>query len=184
MIAYRPDMAVYAYGLNDSRCGHDLDSFMRAYTLIVSKTRESLPEALVVLVGPYWNLQYDAEAWAKPEYKGRFGKFGLPGDELVLAYNQSISELASETDSLFVDLYRLLEGASWLLTADACHFSDIGQRIIGLTVFCQVAASCSFLSHKSRRMEEELGSGTWNTGGTEALPQVIQTWRQVDHWRR
>ena len=30
MIGYGPDMAVYAYGLNDSRCGHDEDSFMRA----------------------------------------------------------------------------------------------------------------------------------------------------------
>lgn len=184
MISYRPDMAVYAYGLNDSRCGHAVESFIRAYREIVSKTRESLPNALVVLVGPYWNLQYDARAWANPMYKGRFGKFGLPGDELVLAYNSAIAQLASETGSLFVDVYRVLEGASWLLTTDGCHFNDIGQRIIGLTVLCQVAAHCSFLSHRSRRMEEEMGMGTWNTGGTEALPQVIQTWRRLDRWKQ
>jgi hypothetical protein len=30
--------------------------------------------------------------------------------------------------------------------------------MIGLTVFCQVAAHCSFLARKSRRIEEELHS--------------------------
>src|SRR5512137_1337292 len=31
MIAYVPDMAVFAYGLNDSRCGQTVDRFMAAY---------------------------------------------------------------------------------------------------------------------------------------------------------
>ena len=66
MIEYRPDMAVYAYGLNDSRCGHVLESFIADYETIVSHTRRTLPDALIVLVGPYWNIQYDAEEWAKP----------------------------------------------------------------------------------------------------------------------
>ncbi|MBI5724455.1 MAG: SGNH/GDSL hydrolase family protein [Planctomycetes bacterium] len=185
MIACRPDMAVFAYGLNDSRCGHALESFIRAYGVIVSKTRESIPDALVVLVGPYWNLLYDAKTWARPEYANfRSGKFGRSGDDLVLAYNQAIAQLASETRSLFVDVYRVLEGAPWLLTADTCHFNDMGQRIIGLTVFCEVAAHCSFLSHKSRRIEEQLNSSIWNTGGTGALPHVIQTWRKADQWKK
>ena len=180
MIAYRPDMAVYAYGLNDSRCGHAVDSFMKAYRTIVSTTRRALPEALIVLVGPYWNLQYDAPTWRDPKYRGRFGKFDRPGDELVLAYNQAISDLAAEAGAIFVDVYRMLEGATWLLNKDACHFNDVGQRIIGLTVFCEVAATCSFLSGKSKRMEESLGLAVPNTGGTEALPHVIQTWREAD----
>ena len=184
MIGYGPDMAVYAYGLNDSRCGHNVDSFMRAYTTIVSTTRKSLPDALVVLVGPYWNLQYDANTWARAEYKDRFGRFGRPGDDLVLAYNEAISRLASETGSLFVDVYRILEGAPWLLTADACHFNDTGQRIIGLVVFCEIATRCSFLSHMSHRMEDELNSSIRTTGGTGALPRVVQTWRQVDGWKK
>ena len=33
-IDYRPDMAVYAYGLNDSRCGHALESFIEDYEKI------------------------------------------------------------------------------------------------------------------------------------------------------
>ena len=183
MIGYRPDMAVYAYGLNDSRCGHSEASFMKAYSRIVSATRKSLPDSLIVLVGPYWNLQYDSDTWADPQNRVGFGKFGLPGDDLVLAYNEAISRLAKETGSLFVNAYRALEGASWLLTADACHFSDIGQRIIGLLAFCEIATRCSFLTHTSRRMEQELGTGIRTTGGTNALPEVIQAWRQPDTWK-
>ena len=183
MIAYGPDMAVYAYGLNDSRCGHSLESFIGAYRQIVSATRQSLPQALVVLVGPYWNLQYDTEAWEALGDGGRFGAFGRPGDDLVLAYNAAIAQLASEQGALFVDVYHLLEGSTWLLTADACHFNDIGQRVIGLTVFCQIAANCSFLSRKSKRMEREVRGSIHNTGGTGALTHVIKTWRQADTWR-
>ena len=184
MLAYNPDMAVYAYGLNDSRCGHTLESFMHTYRIIVSKTREKLPGVLVVLVGPYWNLQYDAEAWAKGKFKDRKSRFDLPGDELVSAYNRSIEELASDVGAVFTDVYHVLEGATWLLTSDACHFNDIGQRVIGLAVFCRLAARCSFLSRTSRKMEMELKSGITNTGGTNALPHVIQTWRKVDNWKK
>lgn len=184
MIAYNPDMAVYAYGLNDSRCGHDVASFMAAYRTIVSTTREKLPDALVVLIGPYWNLQYDSETWARPEYQSWTGKFDRPGDDIVLAYNKAIAELALETGCLFINVYRTLEGASWLLTSDACHFNDIGQRIIGLVAFCEIATHCSFLSYSSRRAASELNSAFWNTGGTDALPHVVQTWRQADTWSR
>ena len=86
MLAYAPDMAVYAYGLNDSRCGHAVESFMTAYRTIVGRTREALPDALIVLVGPYWNLQYDAETWGTPKYRNWiFGKFDRAGDDLVTA---------------------------------------------------------------------------------------------------
>jgi hypothetical protein len=136
----------------------------------------------MVLVGPYWNLQYDAPTWADPIYEGRFGKFNLPGDELVRAYNLEIAQLAAEFDTLFVDVYAMLEGASWLLNDDGCHFNDVGQAIIGMKVFCEVAAHCSFAAARSQAMEEQLRLTIWNTGGTEALPHVISTWRAVQSW--
>ena len=110
MIGYAPDLAVYAYGLNDSRCGHDLDSFMKSYAQIVETTKAQCPQALIVLVGPYWNLQYDAATWAIPANQKRFKKFSVPGDELVLSYNRSIADLAQDTGALFVDVYSVLEG--------------------------------------------------------------------------
>lgn len=184
MIGYQPDLAMYAYGLNDSRCGHPLGSFMRTYREIVVDTIKKLRDALVVLVGPYWNLQYDAQTWADPKYRGWFGKFNLPGDALVTSYNQAIATMARETGALFVDTYSLLEGATWLLSSDACHFNDVGQSMIGMKVFLDVAARCSFLSLKSKRMEEELNLSIQTTGGTDCLPYVIDSWRKVDTWKK
>ncbi len=135
-------------------------------------------------MGPYWNLQYDAATWSDPKYADWFGKFNKPGDELVLAYNAAIEQMAAELGALFVDVYHILEGATWLLTADACHFNDVGQYIIGLTVFSRVAAQCSFLSRSSRRMEKELATGIRNTGGTSALPHVIEAWRKPARWSK
>lgn len=187
MISYRPDLAVYAYGLNDSRCGHPLNSFMQAYREIVVNTIKKLPDALTVLVGPYWNVQYNAQTWADPKYtkiRAAFGDFNLPGDALVTSYNKAIAKMASETGALFVDVYSLLEGAMWLLTADTCHFNDVGQSLIGMKAFLEIAARCSFLSLKSKRMEEELNLSIGNTGGTQALPHVIDSWRKVDRWKK
>ena len=184
MIAYRPDLAIFAYGLNDSRCGHDPKSFMRAYQEIVSTTQHECPNALIMLVGPYWNPQYDAEHWQKQHKPGKFGKFGRPGDDIVTAYNDAIADFAGEIGALYVDVYRMLEGATWLVTQDDCHFNDLGQRLIGMTVFSQLAQHCSFLAKTSDQMEHELASSIRNTGGTNALPHVIDTWRRVDPWSK
>ena len=78
--------------------------------------------------------------------------------------------------------YKILEGASWLVTKDDCHFNDVGQRLIGMTVFSQIAQHCSFIAHASNEMERELNSSVRNTGGTNALPHVIDTWRKPDAW--
>ena len=184
MISYEPDLAVYVYGLNDARCGHSLNSFMRAYREIVVSTIKKLPDALVVLVGPSWTLQFDAQTWADPKYRGVFGKFNLPGDALVTSYNEAIATMARETGALFIDVYSLLEGATWLLNADGCHINDVGQAMIGMKVFLETAARCSFLSLKSKRMEEELHLSIHNTGGTDALPYVIESWRKTDTWKK
>lgn len=177
MISYNPDLAVFAYGLNDSRCGHSTESFMKAYRTIVLETRARCPDALILLAGPYWNPQYDPEAWEALEHQPDFHAFGRKGDDLVTAYNQAISDLAEEVGAVFVDLYSMLKGASWLIGHDACHFMDVGQRVIGMRIFCELAANCSFLSHSSKQMETELQASVQNTGGTNALPHVITTWR-------
>ena len=183
MISYKPDLAIFAYGLNDSRCGHKPDSFMKAYREIVETTQKECPGALIVLVGPYWNPQYDAEHWQNSNKSGKFGKFGRPGDDIVTSYNEEIRLLAEELGILFVDLYTVLEGSTWLITADDCHFNDLGQRLIGMTIFSQLAQHCSFLAHSSHAMEEQLTSSVYNTGGTNAMPHVINTWRRDDLWK-
>ena len=183
MVSYKPDMVVYAYGLNDSRCGHSLESFIKSYEYIVKKTREELPNALIVLVGPYWNPQYDSLAWVNRQPQ-RKGDFWLPGDGIVEGYNKAISTLADKYNALFVDVYNVLRGSPWLVTADDCHFNDMGQSVIGQKVFIELATHCSFLSNKSRKAEKELKSSIRTTGGTQALPHVINSWRSVEKWKQ
>ncbi|MCX6358344.1 MAG: GDSL-type esterase/lipase family protein [Armatimonadetes bacterium] len=180
MISYQPDLAIYAYGLNDSRCGHALDSFIADYGTIIARTRERLPDALLVLVGPYWNTQYEADEWTRHEYdavRQGFGAFAVGGSDLVLSYNKSIADLAARHGALFVDVYSVTERASWLLNGDQCHFNDVGQWLIGQTVFGAIAANCSFVGRKSAHAAAEAGLTIHTTGGTNALPDVIEAWR-------
>jgi lysophospholipase L1-like esterase len=181
VIAAQPDLAIFAYGLNDARGGTPVETFTRDYRTIVTTTQSALPAALIVLVGPYWNPQFDRELWADSRYDERrrsFGKFARSGDDLVLAYNEALRRLAQETGALYVDLYPKLEGSLWLIHEDACHYTDVGQAVIGMEVFAQMAESCSFLSVKSRGAYADGGFGIWDTGGTNAMPSVIDTWRR------
>jgi hypothetical protein len=181
MIDHRPDLAIYAYGLNDSRCGHETRSFVTSYEQIVRDTRAALSGALIVLVGPYWNPQFDAALWRDhrfDEARSESGKFARPGDDLVLEYNTAIAKLAIKHGCLFVDLYGLLHGAEWLIHSDACHYSDVGQALIGLHVFTQLAVNASFLSIKSQQAFQDGGFSVDDTGGTNAMPSAIMTWRR------
>jgi lysophospholipase L1-like esterase len=184
MISYKPDLAVYAYGLNDSRCGHDVKSFIKDYEEIISETRKHLKESLIVLVGPYWNLQYDEELWRKKKKKIDFGKFSNFGDKLVKIYNLEISKLAKRCNAIFVNIYEFLEGAYWLLSDDACHFHDTGQYIIGQIIFITIATNSSFLSKDSIMNARKAGFTIYNTGGTNALPNSINKWRKIDEWKK
>lgn len=184
MISYKPDLALYAFGLNDSRCGHSTKSFVNAYRKILVKTRQSLPDALIVIVGPYWNVQYNVKAWADPEYRRDFGAFDKSGDELVLSYNAELPKLAREINGIFVDVYSILENAIWLLTDDSCHFNDVGHTIIGQAIFNQVASQCSFVSARCQRFEKETKIQITTTGGTNALPNAINKWRPVNQWKQ
>lgn len=149
VVSHNPDMVIYAYGLNDSRCGHPVDSFLAAYETVIRETREALPDALLVLVSAYWNLQYDAETWSAPEFENFYpDKANEGGDELVCSYNEGVRTLADRYDGIFVHVYSLLEGATWLLNKDHCHFNEIGSTIIGHAVLGAVASRCSFLANK------------------------------------
>jgi hypothetical protein len=188
MIAHGPDLAIYAYGLNDSLAGHEAASFLRDYETIVSETRRQLPDALIVLVGPYWNPPHDLELWSEHRYdeareRRRLHGWGAYGDDLVTAYNEGIRNIALESESLFVDIFSLCRGAHWLIHADACHFTDVGQATIGMAVFTSLAVNCSFLSVKSTAAYRDGGFLVRDTGGTNALPQVVATWRYFEEAR-
>lgn len=194
VVAHEPDLAVYAYGLNDALWGYEAPAFLRDYEEIVGETRRRLPDALIVLVGPYWSPPFDLDLWREPQYDAKREERKMyaaadGGDELVTAYNDGIRELAERHDCLFVDAYELLRGATWLISDDACHFSDVGHATIGMAVSASLAVNCSFLAEKSTRAARDGGFSARDTGGTSALPAAVSTWRYYseseppEHWR-
>jgi lysophospholipase L1-like esterase len=178
IIDHDPDMTIIAYGLNDSRCGNPVISFMKDLETIVMDVKKNT-NSLIVLASPYWNTQYNIELWNnlenKPEWvNGRYKIFAKPGRDLVWSYVTEIRKLASKYDCLFVDLFTPTENCVWLLNNDHDHFNDVGQKMIGQIVFNKIAGSCSFIGKKSKRVEIEGNFDITNTGGTGAQTKSIK----------
>jgi len=180
LIAHQPDIAIIAYGLNDSRCGYPAASFLDDLEHIVSETVKRT-DALVVLVSPYWNTQYDEDIWnsldTKPEWAvGEYSTFAVTGRSLVSSYVSGIEKVAGEYGCLFADLFTPTEGCTWLLHSDQCHYNDVGHKILGQVVFNVIACNCSLIGNKSRRIAAEGGFDTTNTGGTNGMNRMIRGW--------
>ncbi|MBI2842194.1 MAG: SGNH/GDSL hydrolase family protein [Armatimonadetes bacterium] len=178
-----PDLAIYALGLNDSRCGYPVANFIEDIETMVSET-VNRTEALVVVTSPYWNTQYDEELWRScaPEWASdpRWEVFCVSGPALVTSYVAEMKKMAERNGCLFVDLYSLLDGSQWLLNDDQVHFTDVGQRVIGQAVFNVIAANCSFIGAKSLKQAREGGFDIWNTGGTNCTGRMLSAWRNKE----
>lgn len=180
IIAHDPDLVIIAYGLNDSRCGNPVASFIEDLEKIISDTVKKT-NALVALLSPYWNTQYNETIWEsldpKPEWAtGDYKIFAQTGRELVWAYVVQINKLAGKYGCLFVDLFTQTENCTWLLHDDHCHYNDLGQRVLGHIVFNAIACSCSFVTEKSGRLAREGNFDITNTGGTQAMSRMIKGW--------
>ena len=170
-----PDLFIMAYGLNDSRCGNPVERFLADYRQIVHDVRAETG-ALVVCAGPYWNTQYDRELWTSLATRPEFGLFDRPGRDLVAAYVDGIRRVADNEGCLFVDLFTPFESSHWLLADDQCHYTDVGQRVLGHAVFGVMAANCSFVGRRSLRLASQGGFTIANTGGTNATSGAIAHW--------
>ncbi len=179
LIEPAPDLAVLAFGLNDSRCGNPVEPFIEDLEQIVAET-QSRTSALIVITSPYWNTQYNPALWKlhRPPWADdpTWAAFTREGDALVKSYVTEMRGLAQRRFCLFVDLYALTEDCLWLMNEDQCHFNDVGHRVIGQAVFNCIASACSFLGRKSIRQMREAGLDTSNTGGTNSTSRMVQYW--------
>jgi lysophospholipase L1-like esterase len=180
LIGHQPDLAIIAYGLNDSRCGNPLEPFLEDLEKIVSDTVKRT-KSLVVLASPYWNTQYNAELWEglkeKPEWAtGEYSLFAQTGKDLVYSYVIGMKKLAEKYGCLFVDLFTPTEDCLWLMHNDQCHYNDVGQRVLGQLVFNAIACNCSFIGTKSARVGREGNFDIDSTGGTQGMSRMISGW--------
>ena len=179
LIEHQPDIAIIAYGLNDSRCGYPVALFLEELKQIVADTKKKT-KALIVLTSPYWNTQYDEELWnsldPKPDWVQDFSVFAVTGRNLAASYVSGIEKLAHNYGCLFADLFTPTEGCTWLLHKDHCHYNDAGHRVIGQIVFNVIAGNCSFIGKKSLRIANEGNFDVSNTGGTHGTSRMIRNW--------
>jgi hypothetical protein len=180
LIEPQPDLALIAYGLNDSRCGYPTEEFLEDLEKIVSDTVKQT-NALIVLTSPYWNTQYNEKLWdslkPKPEWAtGEYSLFAKTGRALVWSYVEGIEQLSEKYGCLFVNLFNPTENCTWLLHNDQCHYNDVGQRVLGQIVFNTIACNCSFIGTKSSRIAREGNFDIDNTGGTQGLSRMIRGW--------
>jgi lysophospholipase L1-like esterase len=180
LIGHMPDLAIIAYGLNDSRCGNPAGPFLEDLEKIVADTVNKT-DALLVLTSPYWNPQYNEEIWnnldPQPEWaSGEYKMFAKTGRDLVWSYVQGIEKLADKYGCLYVDLFTPTENCTWLMHSDQCHFNDLGQRVLGMIIFSVISSNCSFIGAKSARLMTEGGFDIINTGGTQGMSRMIKGW--------
>ena len=180
LIEHQPDLAIIAYGLNDSRCGNPVDFFLEDLETIVAATTGNT-SALVVLASPYWNTQYNKKIWDSldpiPDWAtGEYKIFAKTGRELVFSYVRGIEKLADKYGCLYVDLFTPTENCTWLMHDDQCHFNDVGQHILGQIIFNVIACNCSFIGKKSARIMREGNFDIDNTGGTHGMSRMIKGW--------
>jgi len=179
VIEQAPDLAVLAFGLNDSRCGNPVKPFIEDLETIVAETQKRT-SALVVITSPYWNTQYNPALFKvhRPSWADdpTWAAFTREGDALVKSYVAEMQGLAERRSCLFVNLYALTEDCLWLMNDDQCHFNDAGHRVMGQAVFNCIASNCSFLGRKSIRQAREAGWDVSNTGGTHGTSRMAQFW--------
>jgi lysophospholipase L1-like esterase len=180
LIKHNPDLAIIAFGLNDSRCGTPQEAFLRDLETIMEECVNKT-DALVVIASPYWNTQYSEELWnslpQKPEWAtGEYLAFAKTGRNLVWSYVTGMKKLATKYGCLFVDLFSNTENCTWLLHDDQCHYNDVGQRVLGQIMFTAIACNCSFCGKKSMRIAREGEFDVPNTGGTQGMSRMIYEW--------
>lgn len=140
---FRPDLFVFAYGLNDMRAGMDLGLFMEDMETILRGVRQAC-RPLTVLVSVYHMTGFD---WYAP-----FNRGGVAATE---RYNEAIRALADRAGCLYADV-RAAEGpADWVIHQDGVHANQVGNLLIANRIFEVLATHCSGLSAAVRARDEQ-----------------------------
>ncbi len=141
--AHAPDLVLVSYGLNDARGGTPLSLFVEALGDVAASI-QAKTQALVVLVGPYFMLDYQRGAphWDKADLS------------VFHAYNAAIRPLAAEHDWLYVDILAANGLTPWMVHYDGVHANDLGHRIIANRIFEVLAQNCSGLAGRTKALEQ------------------------------
>jgi len=167
VIAFKPDLVLLSYGLNDSRGGTPTEVFRRAYQELIDRIRAKIDPVIVLLNTYYMReaLYTECEHWEESNY------------EVTDVYNLVIQQIADANGLILADIYSAEVGCDWIIDEDQGHGNDLGHFIIANRVFEAIARNCSFVA---RRMPKEtlIGAffekyGNGPDGATETTRDVV-----------
>lgn len=134
VIAYKPDLFILAYGLNDMRAGMPIQDFRQDMATILRDVQKA-SSPVCVLPTVYYMTGYRSYP---PTNKG--------GVELTLRFNDCIRSLADEYDCILADVWQAEGAADWLIHYDGVHAHKVGNLLIAHRIFEAIASHASGVS--------------------------------------
>lgn len=137
VIAFKPDLLLLSYGLNDSRGGTPPEVFRKAYQELIDRIRREIDPAMVILNTYYMHevLYTDCPHWESSDYN------------VTEVFNLVIKQIAEANHLILADIYSAEVGVDWIVDMDHCHANDLGHRIIANRVFESIVRHCSFVAN-------------------------------------
>jgi lysophospholipase L1-like esterase len=143
VIAYRPDLVLFAYGLGDALAGSSLTQFLEDHRRIVLDIKQQTG-AVVVIVNASFMTAFD-----------RHEPFNRASVASIAGANAALKRLAEECDVLYADVFGAQGMAPWTVDpVDGVHPNNLGHRLIANRVFEVLAQNCSGLSQKALELRK------------------------------
>ena len=133
VIAFRPDLVVISYGLNDMRGGTPVEVFREDLATMVGEVKAETG-AVIALTSAHYQTAYD-----------RFPPWDVGSLESHELFNLCLEQVAEEQGVLFSDVYSACKGAEWMMHPDSVHYNDLGMVICAHRIFETIARHCSGL---------------------------------------
>ncbi|MDO8586408.1 MAG: SGNH/GDSL hydrolase family protein [Armatimonadota bacterium] len=143
VIARRPDLFVFCYGLNDMRCGNPVDAFIEDMDTILVDVKTAC-SPVIVLTTVYHMTGFD-----------RYAPFNVGSVEVTKEYNRAIAALAEKRDCILADVWEAEGMADHLIHPDGVHANAVGSILIANKVFEAIARSCSGISAHTQAIDQD-----------------------------
>ena len=161
VIAYRPDLVLISYGLNDARGGMPLAEFLADERQIVLDIKKQT-SALIVVVDAYFMTAFDC--WP-PYDHANLATF--------MGFNCALKRMAEECDVLYADVFASQGMAAWMIDPEnGVHPNNLGHRIIADRIFSVLAQNCSCLSQRSFELRKTMKP--WRQRETQLQKEFYQ----------
>jgi lysophospholipase L1-like esterase len=159
VIAFRPDLVVIAYGLNDMRAGMKVEEFRAEMAGIIARLQAALAP-LLVIANVYHLSSFQ---FYPPFHHGSKTK--------TLAYNRTLAELAKEKGCVYADVWSAEGGKDYLVHQDTVHANKVGNMLIAHKVFEAIIQAAPGIVG---RVVKRNAATAWTTQCRQAMRERVE----------